>query len=149
MKKIKFDIKKLKKLDKKKCFICKNQINKENIIYENNEIIAFLDLYPPTKGYILVATKKHIEEVTELSENEYLNLQKILFKISKAIKKAFNPKRIYILKTGDLVAHLHFHIMPIYNINNNFTDILLKKSIIKLSKEERKNITSEIKELIE
>ena len=33
----KFDIKKLEKIPKEKCFICKNQINKEDIVFENNQ----------------------------------------------------------------------------------------------------------------
>lgn len=141
-----FDIKNLKRISKDQCFICKNQIATEDIIYEDKDIIAFLDLYPPTKGYTLVATKKHIEEVTELSKKEYLTLQEILFKISEAIKKSFNPKRICLLKSGDLVPHLHFHIIPMYkDIHNNFLDVLLKKSILELSKEERREISSEIK----
>ena len=143
----KFDIKKLEKIPKEKCFICKNQINKEDIVFENNKFIAFLDSYPPTKGYTILAIKKHVEDITELSEEEYLEFQNILFKISKAIKKAFNPKRTCLMNSGGLLTHWHFHIIPMYKeVYNNFIDAILKKSVLEISKEERKEIVLEIKD---
>ncbi len=141
-----FDIQKLEKIPKDKCFICKHQIDDEDIVFENDKFIAFLDMYPPTKGYTILAIKSHIEDISELSENEYLEFQKILFQISKAIKKTFNPKRICLLNSGGLLTHWHFHIIPIYGeVYNNFIDVVLKKSVLEISKDERKKIASEIK----
>lgn len=141
-----FDIKKLEKIPKENCFICKNQIDKEDIIYEDKKLIAFLDLYPPTKGYTILAIKRHCEDITELTETEYLHLQKILFKISTAIKKVFNPKRICLLNSGGLLSHWHFHIIPMYKeVYDNIIDVILKKSILKISPEERNKIVSELK----
>jgi len=141
-----FDIQKLKKIPKEKCFICKHQIDDADIVFENDKFIAFLDLYPPTKGYTILAVKRHIEDITELSEDEYLEAQKILFRISKAIKKAFGPKRICLLNSGGLLTHWHFHIIPMYKeVYDNFIDVILKKSVLEISRGERKRIASEIK----
>lgn len=146
MKKINFDISTIKAVNKENCFICQNKISPENIIYENKNFIAFLDSYPPTKGYTLLAPKKHYEDITEFSEKEFFELQKLLYKLSKAIKKAFGTVRIYLLNTGELVHHFHFHIIPIYKeMHINFVDILLKKTILELTKEDKKKIVSKIK----
>jgi histidine triad (HIT) family protein len=141
-----FDIQKLGKIPKDKCFICKHQIDDEDIVFENDKFIAFLDMYPPTKGYTILAIKKHIEDITELSEKDYLEFQKILFQISEAIKKIFNPKRICLLNSGGLLTHWHFHIIPMYKeVYNNLIDVVLKKSVLEISKDERRKIASEIK----
>jgi len=141
-----FDIKQIEKMPKEKCFICKRQIADQDIIYEDKNMIAFLDLYPPTKGYTILAVKKHIEDISELSEKEYLEIQKILFKISEAIKSAYHPKRICLLNSGGLLTHWHFHIIPMYKeVYNNFIDVILKKSVLEISEKERKEIASEIK----
>lgn len=141
-----FDIKKIEKISKEKCFICKKEIEEYNLIFEDRNCIAFLDSYPPTKGYTLLAVKKHIEDISELPEKEYVDVQRIVFKISDAIKRAFNPKRICLLNSGGLLSHWHFHIIPMYKeVYNNFIDVILKKSIIELSKEEREKIVAEIK----
>jgi len=146
MKERKFDIEKLEKIPKEKCFICNNQIGDSDIVFENEKFIAFLDSYPPTKGYTILALKKHIEDISELSEEEYLEFQRILFKISKAIKNAFNPKRICLLNSGGLLTHWHFHIIPMYKeMYNNFIDVIIKKKILDLSKTERENLTNKIK----
>ncbi|PIO07644.1 hypothetical protein COU59_02970 [Candidatus Pacearchaeota archaeon CG10_big_fil_rev_8_21_14_0_10_34_12] len=142
----KFDIVKLKKIPKEKCFICKNQINNSDVILNDDKFIAFLDLYAPTKGYTILAMKKHIEDISELTEKEYLEFQKTLFKISEAIKKAFNPKRICLLNSGGLLTHWHFHIIPLYKeVHNNFIDIILKKKILDMSENEKKEIVNKIK----
>ena len=145
-KKINFSMQNMKVIPKKDCFICKRKINEEDIIYEDKKFIAFLDLYPPTKGYTLLATKRHVEDITDLSKEDYLKFQRILFRISKAIKKTFKIKRIAIMQTGGILPHLHFHIIPIYGeFRDKFMDIFLKKSIILFSKNERKIISDKIK----
>lgn len=75
-----------------------------------------------------------------------MEFQKILFQISEAIKKTFNPKRICLLNSGGLLTHWHFHIIPMYKeVYNNFIDVVLKKSVLEISKDERKKVASEIK----
>jgi len=126
----------LRKFLRRNVLFVKHEIHNDDIIFENDKFIAFLDLYPPTKGYTILAPKKHIGDITELSEQEYMEFQKILFRISQAIKKAFNPKRICLLNSGGLLSHWHFHIIPMYKeVYNNFIDVILKKSILELSKE--------------
>ena len=99
-----------------------------------------------TLTYTILAIKKHVEDITELSEEEYLEFQNILFKISKAIKKAFNPKRTCLMNSGGLLTHWHFHIIPMYKeMYNNFIDVIIKKKILDLSKTERENLTNKIK----
>ncbi len=126
----------MRKFLRRNVLFVKHEIHNDDIIFENDKFIAFLDLYPPTKGYTILAPKKHIGDITELSEQEYMEFQKILFRISQAIKKAFNPKRICLLNSGGLLSHWHFHIIPMYKeVYNNFIDVILKKSILELSKE--------------
>ncbi len=147
MKKEKFDISKLEKVGKDKCFICDCKISKEEIVFENEHFIVFLDMFPPTKGYTILAPKKHVEDITELSEEEYLNLQRLLYRISIAIKNAFNPQRICLVNSGGLLTHFHFHLIPMYEeVHNNFIDIILKKNVLKLSKKDKIKIVSDIKE---
>lgn len=105
MKKEKFDIKKLKKIPKEECFICNGKISESEIIFEDDKFIAFLDQYPPTKGHTILTTKKHIEDIIELSQEEYLKFQGTLLKISEPIKKSLNPKRICLLNSGGLLCH--------------------------------------------
>ncbi len=94
-------------------------INKEipsSIIYEDEKHLAFLDIFPFEKGHTLVIPKKQYKTILEMPENEYLELQKIILKISKHIESELkcginimqNNKKI----SGQEIEHVHFHIIP-------------------------------------
>jgi len=145
MKSKKFDIQKLNVLSKDECFICKHDIAKENIIYEDKKFIAFLDQFPPTKGYTILAFKKHYEDITEIPLKDYLEFQKVLHSLCKSIKKSFKPIRICLQNSGGFLAHFHFHIIPMYvPVKDNFIDVILKKNVLELSLKERKEIAQTI-----
>jgi len=103
------------------CFICeivkgKPLRNKHYIIFENEKVIVFLSAFPTHLGQTLVCPKQHVEQVAkELNQEEYLNLQKIIFKVSKAIQAVLKPERLYIASFGSqqMNKHVHFHIVPL------------------------------------
>ena len=83
-----------------------------NIVYEDEDTIAFLDIFPFEKGHTLVVPKKQFEKITNMPEKEYLNLQKIVLKISKNMKEKLGTN-IGTLVFGEEIQHVHIHIYPI------------------------------------
>lgn len=128
------------------CFICNKLIPAHDVIYEDPDILAFLDLYPPTKGYTLVAVKKHVESITQLTQSEYMQFQKVIHSVAMAIEKAFQPQRVCLLQIGGFVPHLHFHVIPVYE---KITKQVLEKLIFEHAQElpvgERKELVRSIK----
>lgn len=101
-------------------------INREipaNIVYEDNYVIAILDIMPVTKGHTLVIPKKEFKDIFEI-DLEYMNhISNAILKISKALKKAYNLKGLNIINnngeiSGQSVSHIHFHLIPRYNQND-------------------------------
>lgn len=94
-------------------------INKEipaEIIYEDKHTIAFLDIMPFEKGHTLVVPKKEVETIFEMSEEEFLNLQKVIFNLAKHMEKQMNCG-LNILQnnkeiSGQEIPHVHFHLIP-------------------------------------
>jgi histidine triad (HIT) family protein len=89
-------------------------------IFEDDDMLAFMDFKPITKGHVLVIPKKHAELLTEL-EDELAGKMIILGKrIGKALKKSkLNCHAInYILsdgaEAGQEIFHVHMHIIPRY-----------------------------------
>lgn len=132
--------------------IFKKIINREiesNIVYEDDLVIAFLDISQATKGHTLVVPKKLYKNIFELDDEIAGSLYQVVVKLSKAIKKAFNPAGINIVNNngeiaGQSVFHYHIHIVPRYlddnfkikweNNSNSYTNDDLKnikKAIIK------------------
>jgi histidine triad (HIT) family protein len=88
-----------------------------NIVYEDEEVVAFLDANPVSKGHTLVVPKKHVEDIHGAEGMEYM--WDALVKVSDAVEEAFDPEGINIAQNngeaaGQEVFHLHFHVTPIY-----------------------------------
>jgi len=86
-------------------------------IYEDENILAFLDTNPVSNGHTLVVPKKHVENIHEASEMNYM--WDGLTDISNGLKQAFDPEGINIIQnngeaSGQEVFHLHFHLIPRY-----------------------------------
>lgn len=101
------------------CIFCKI-INKEissNIVYEDEEILAFEDIHPLAPVHTLVIPKKHIGSLNELNEENSKIINKIYLVISKiAEQKGIKEKGYRVVvncgeEGGQAVQHLHFHLL--------------------------------------
>jgi len=90
------------------CPLC-NPTN-ENIIFKNHFLrVILVDEIP---GYIRIITQKHIKEFSELSDEETVKLTLLVKKIEKIMINTLNPDKINIAALGNMVPHLHIHIIP-------------------------------------
>jgi diadenosine tetraphosphate (Ap4A) HIT family hydrolase len=100
------------------CFICEmiaGRLNGNHIIQQSDDFIIFLNKYPMLYGYALVAPVKHKEQVTgDFSLDEYLILQRVVYRTAEAVHKTIHPERVYILSLGSQQGnhHVHWHIAP-------------------------------------
>ena len=98
------------------CKILKGEIPCSKI-YENDKVLAFLDIMPVHKGHTLVIPKEHYETIIDIPEDLLKEVIVVLKKVSKAVKEGVNADGISIGQSnykagGQVVPHLHFHIMP-------------------------------------
>lgn len=88
-------------------------------VYENDYVLAFLDINPVNKGHALVIPKKEVKDIYELEEKEAGELMKAIVIVSNAVKAGSGAPAINIVsnngaEAGQEVFHLHFHIVPSY-----------------------------------
>lgn len=101
------------------CFICEmvaGQRNGNYVIHQDEEFIAFLNKYPTLYGYALVAPVEHKEQVTaDFTVDEYLALQKAVYRVAEAVRRSVEAERVYILSLGSQQGnkHVHWHIAPL------------------------------------
>lgn len=101
------------------CMITNHEIN-SSIIYEDEQVVAFLDLSQVTKGHTLVVPKKHYANILECDSETLSHVITITQMLSKRIMERFNAKGVNILNNcneaaGQTVMHMHFHIIPRYS----------------------------------
>ena len=66
------------------------------------------------KGRVVVAHKKHVGDLTELSEEEWAAYFSDIARVSRALQELFQPQKINYGAYGETGHHLHFHLVPKY-----------------------------------
>ncbi|KEZ47389.1 HIT family protein [Metabacillus indicus] len=94
-------------------------------VFENEHVVAFLDISQVTKGHTLVIPKVHKENIYELTPDIARNVFETVPKIANAIKEQFQPVGMNILnnngeKAGQSVFHYHIHLIPRYGKGDGF-----------------------------
>ncbi|MDD4878013.1 MAG: HIT family protein [Candidatus Nanoarchaeia archaeon] len=100
------------------CRIIKGEIPCAKL-YENNDIIAFLDIMPAVKkgGHTLVVPKKHYEFITDMPDELIAKAMSAAKRIACAVMKEADGVNILLNNgkaAGQYVPHVHFHIVPRY-----------------------------------
>lgn len=111
----------------KQCIFCKI-INKEipgHILFENEHVLAFLDISQTTKGHTLVIHKNHVEDVFSMTEEDMAHVFSVVPKIANALKTTFNADGMNIVNNnkpvaGQTVFHYHVHLIPRYTFEDSF-----------------------------
>lgn len=112
-------------------------------IAEDDNHIAFLDIFPISKGHILVVPKKETDYIFDLNSKSYSDLWLFAKKVAIAQKKVMKCNRIGVSVIGLEVPHAHIHLIPI----NNILDMDFSKPKLKLSSKEFIRISRKIAEL--
>jgi histidine triad (HIT) family protein len=88
-------------------------------VYEDEKVMAFLDVRPLNEGHTLVIPKAHYDTIFEIPEELIAYLHCIVKRVSFAVKKAVKADGISIFQqngkaAGQEIFHLHVHVVPRY-----------------------------------
>ncbi|BBW97293.1 MULTISPECIES: HIT family protein [Geobacillus] len=94
-------------------------------VYEDEHVLAFLDISQVTKGHTLVIPKVHTENVFTLTSDVAGRLFSVVPAIANALKHAFSPVGLNVLnnngeQAGQTVFHYHLHLIPRYGKGDGF-----------------------------
>jgi len=101
------------------CLFCKivnKEINAE-IVYEDQETLAILDVHPRAPGHTMVLSKVHAENILDLPEEKIGPVFLAVKKVTGLLKEKHRPDGFTIginqgRASGQAVDHLHIHIIP-------------------------------------
>ena len=90
------------------------------VIYEDDDVIAILDISQVTKGHTLVMPKKHYDNFLEMPDDEYASLMKKAKKVANKVIDATKANGCNVLintnaVAGQTIMHTHVHIIPRYD----------------------------------
>lgn len=125
-----------------KCIFCKiiEKSIPSKVLFENDKNLAFLDIFPVSKGHTIVIPKNHYKNLEEIPNIELSELFEIVKKVSILIHKKLKVDGYNILQNnfraaGQVVNHFHVHIIPRRNEDGKFKLFIPKKQ----AKEEELN----------
>jgi len=86
-------------------------------VYEDEHVLAFLDVGPLSRGHTLVLPKERAAHLHELSEDAAAAVGRVLPRLCRAIMHAVGADAYNVLvntgeAAGQVVMHTHFHIIP-------------------------------------
>lgn len=101
------------------CLFCKiiAGLLPANIVLDTDDAVAFLDIAPLADGHTLLVPKQHFGDLTEMSRDGAQRFLGHLPSLSKAVKTAAGADGFNVLQSngsvaGQVVGHVHFHIIP-------------------------------------
>jgi len=125
-----------------KCIFCKiiDKSIPSKVLFENDKNLAFLDIFPVSKGHTIVIPKNHYKNLEEIPNNALSELFEIVKKVSILIHEKLKVDGYNILQNnfraaGQVVNHYHVHIIPRRNEDGKFKLLTPKKQ----AKEEELN----------
>lgn len=129
---------------KKSCFICHNlkhpQDDDENLVlWRTSKSIVVLNRYPYNNGHFLIAPIRHIPDLEDVSDEEMLEMIKLIRESQKALSLAIKPHGFNVgmnfgrCAGAGLPGHLHIHIVPRWDGDTNFMAVCSNTDVISQS----------------
>lgn len=133
------------------CIFCKIVDGKTPAakVYEDAQVISFLDIMPANKGHCLVAPKKHAQTLMEMSDEDLVATMKAAKKVARALSLSFGNGSFNIVMNngegaGQIVNHAHIHLIPRFQKDR----LRIKWSHLKYEGAEMKEYAEKIKKFI-
>jgi histidine triad (HIT) family protein len=117
-------------------------------VYEDQDVLAFLDISQVTKGHTLIIPKDHCQNIFEINEDLITKIFKPVPKLAKAISQAFNANGMNIINNnkeaaGQTVFHYHVHLIPRYDAEDGFKALWMN-NMDKYSQDQLNDIANNI-----
>lgn len=100
------------------CILC-NEDGGEVIIRNTLFRIVYVvdENYP---GFVRLILNEHVQEQSDLNDDNSICVFKVLAAIERIIRNIYNPDKINLASLGNVVPHLHWHIIPRYKNDTHF-----------------------------
>lgn len=135
--------------DNKDCVFCKiakGEIPAEKI-YEDDSVVAILDINPYALGHTLVIPKKHSRWLWDMNLGDYTKLKQKVYGMANVLRKAFDTDWIEEFVAGMDVKHTHIHLLP-RKRDDGIPELPRQPLSPKPSSEEMKEIAEKIKSFL-
>lgn len=93
------------------------------VVYEDEQNIAFLDLFPYTRGHLLVVPRRHVDRLIDLPKEAHASYLGAVAEVCRRVERLSHHYNVAMNQgelAGQIVFHLHMHVIPRYGAGNPF-----------------------------
>jgi len=101
------------------CIFCKIVAGQKPCfkLLEDDDTLAFMDIYPANDGHCLVAAKDHYPTVFEISDDAFAAVSRSASRVARAVNQALSPEGLNLVQANgpgaqQSVAHFNVHVLP-------------------------------------
>jgi diadenosine tetraphosphate (Ap4A) HIT family hydrolase len=102
------------------CPLCRAE--GEDILWQDTFCRVVLVNDADYPGFCRVILNRHIREMTDLAQTERERLMNVVWATEAAVRKLLNPDKINLASLGNMVPHLHWHVIPRFADDRHFPD---------------------------
>jgi diadenosine tetraphosphate (Ap4A) HIT family hydrolase len=135
------------------CVLCKEELRPEEgqLIWRGDDCRIILVNDPDLPGFCRVIWNHHVAEMTDLTRGEREHLMSLVFAVEESIRHAMCPDKVNIAALGNMVPHIHWHVIPRYKDDAFFPGSAWSKRVQELSLSklaERQQLASQLPAVI-
>ena len=96
------------------CALCKDELKAEEgqLIWRGDDCRVILVNDADLPGFCRVIWNRHVAEMTDLSYGERDHIMTLVFAVEEAIRHVMHPDKVNIAALGNMVPHIHWHVIP-------------------------------------
>lgn len=141
------------------CVFCKIAAGTQRAfrVYEDERVVAFLDVLPIRPGHLLVVPKHHCKRLSDLPPEDAGAVGQAIARVSNALVKALDNPGLNVVcnqEYAQAVAHVHFHVVPAPILDGSaptsgpVNQVLDQKTMLRLERDAREELVDEEGEVI-
>ncbi|KQQ86598.1 HIT family protein [Massilia sp. Leaf139] len=88
--------------------------------YANDKFAVIVVDDPNYPGFCRVIWRDHVREMSDLSRDDRLLLNEAVYQLEQAVRETMAPHKINVASLGNVVPHLHWHVIPRYTDDAHF-----------------------------
>lgn len=122
------------------CVFCLPEDTKEDeercVLFRARHCFVIMNIYPYSSGHLMVTPYRHVEDICNLTPDEWHEIMDYVQKTAFILREAFRPQGINIgINLGEAAGagireHLHVHLVPRWNGDHSFMPVLAETSIL-------------------
>jgi ATP adenylyltransferase len=123
----------------KTCIFCdalRMDPQEAGVLFRSERCFVMLNKYPYINGHLLISPHRHVSQLEDLDREETAELMETVRESVQRLKEAYCPDGLNLGMNLGRVAgagveeHLHFHLLPRWNGDNNFMAVLAETRVI-------------------